>query len=174
MKTLVLGGVRSGKSRLAENMAADFAGPVTYIATAHAGNDAALAQRIAAHRARRPAHWQLVEEPRALAACLRDHGVPGRCLLVDCLTLWLTNLLLSENRDLLRRETAALLQALPEISADIIFVSNESSLGVTPLGALTRDYLDAAGALHQTLAEQCDRVMLVVAGLPFTLKGVTP
>ncbi|MBP6583272.1 MAG: bifunctional adenosylcobinamide kinase/adenosylcobinamide-phosphate guanylyltransferase [Chromatiaceae bacterium] len=172
-RTLILGGVRSGKSRLAERLASEGAGPVTYIATATAG-DGEMAVRIRAHRARRPAHWGLVEEPLHLAEALAAHAAPGHCLLVDCLTLWLTSLLLAEDATLCGREGTALIQVLPTLPGRIILVSNETSLGVMPLGELSRRFGDAAGQLHQDLTPLCDRVILAVAGLPFTLKGAQP
>jgi adenosylcobinamide kinase/adenosylcobinamide-phosphate guanylyltransferase len=170
MKTLILGGVRSGKSRLAERLASESGLPVTYIATATAGDDEMRA-RIAAHRARRPAAWCVVEEPRALAATLHSHAAPDRCLLVDCLTLWLTNLLMAEDPSSLECERAALLDTLPSLPGNIILVSNETNMGVMPLGDLTRRYCDKAGGLHQDLAQICARVILTVAGLPHILKG---
>ena len=170
MRTLILGGARSGKSRLAERMAQESGLAVTYIATAQA-QDAEMAQRIAAHRARRPAHWVLIEETLALADALQAHAAPGRCLLVDCLTLWLTNLLLHSDSAIFDRERAALLAVLPGLPGQIILVSNETGLGVMTLGELTRRYCDEAGWLHQELATQCERVLLTVAGIPLTLKG---
>ena len=170
MRTLILGGARSGKSRLAEKLAHESGLDVTYIATAQA-HDEEMAQRIAVHRARRPERWHSIEEPLALAATLQQHAAPGRCLLVDCLTLWLTNLLLHPDADVFAQERAALLSALPELPGEIILVSNETGMGVVPLGELTRRYCDEAGWLHQELAQCCDRVLLTVAGLPMTLKG---
>jgi len=171
MRTLILGGARSGKSRLAERMAQESRLAVTYIATAQA-QDAEMAQRIDAHRARRPAHWACIEEPFALADVLQAHAAPGRCLLVDCLTLWLTNLLLHPDPAMFDRERAALLAALPELHGQIILVSNETGMGVVPLGDLTRRYCDEAGWLHQELATRCEQVLLTVAGIPLTLKGI--
>ncbi len=168
--TLILGGVRSGKSRLAERLAQDSGLPVTCIATATADDDEMRA-RIAAHRARRPATWSLVEEPFQLAATLHTHAAPDRCLLVDCLTLWLTNLLMSADERALERERAALLETLPHLPGRILLVGNETNMGITPLGALNRRYCDEAGRLHQSLASLCDRVILTVAGLPLVLKG---
>lgn len=170
MKTLILGGVRSGKSRLAERLATESGWPVTCIATATAQDDEMRA-RIAAHRARRPAGWTIVEEPIKLAAMLRAHAAPDRCVLVDCLTLWLTNLLAAEDANALDRERAALLAVLPGLPGRIILVSNETNMGIAPLGELSRRYCDAAGLLHQSLAKICDRVILTVAGLPHILKG---
>ncbi len=170
MKELILGGMRSGKSRLAEQHARESGLPVVYIATATAQDDEMRA-RIAHHQAQRPGHWQLAEEPLALAAALRQHTAADRCVLVDCLTLWLTNLLCLDDEARLRREVDALLEALPGLPGRIIFVSNETGMGVVPLGELTRRYCDEAGRLHQAVAAQCDRVILTVAGLPLMVKG---
>jgi adenosylcobinamide kinase/adenosylcobinamide-phosphate guanylyltransferase len=161
--------VRSGKSRLAEALAQRSNLSVTYIATATAA-DNEMRARIAAHRARRPAGWTVIEEPLALAVALRAHAAEGRCLVVDCLTLWLTNLLLTD-RAVQARECAALLEALPRLPGTLVLVANETSLGIMPLGELTRRFLDEAGTLHQAVAQQCERVVLTVAGLPLILKG---
>ncbi len=170
MKELILGGMRSGKSRLAEQHAHATNLPVTYVATATA-QDEEMRQRIAHHQASRPQHWQLVEEPLALAAALQRHAAKDRCLLVDCLTLWLTNLLCLEDESRLRQETAALLEVLPALPGQLILVSNETGMGVVPLGELTRRYCDEAGRLHQAVAARCDQVIMTVAGLPLILKG---
>ena len=170
MKTLILGGVRSGKSRLAERLAGESGLPVTYIATATAEDDEMRA-RIAAHRAHRPPQWSLVEEPFKLTATLHTHATPDRCLLVDCLTLWLTNLLTDNDATLLEQERDALLNVLPTLPGRVILVSNETNMGVTPMGELSRRYCDEAGRLHQDLARICDRVVLTIAGLPHVLKG---
>ena len=170
MLELILGGARSGKSRLAEQRAADSGLRVTYIATSQA-LDGEMAARIEHHRARRPAHWGLVEEPLALAQVLREQAAPERCLLVDCLTLWLTNLLMLDDAARLAAERQALLETLPELPGRVILVSNETGLGVVPLGELTRRYVDEAGWLHQALAAACQRVTFTVAGLPMVLKG---
>ncbi len=170
MKELILGGMRSGKSRLAEQHAQQSGLSVTYIATATA-QDEEMRQRIAHHQANRPGHWQLVEEPLALAAALQHHAAADHCVLVDCLTLWLTNLLCLEDEARLRQETAALLDVLPRLPGQVILVSNETGMGVVPLGELTRRYCDEAGRLHQAVAARCDQVILTVAGLPLILKG---
>ena len=170
MLQLILGGARSGKSRLAEKLASESRLDVIYIATSQPV-DAELNQRVALHRQRRPEHWGLIEEPLGLSRVLRENAAPDRCLLVDCLTLWLTNLLLLENPERLTLEREALLDCLALLPGEIIFVSNETGLGVVPLGELTRRYVDEAGLLHQALAERCQRVVLTVAGLPLTLKG---
>ncbi|MDY0832652.1 bifunctional adenosylcobinamide kinase/adenosylcobinamide-phosphate guanylyltransferase [Pseudomonas sp. SED1] len=170
MLQLILGGARSGKSRLAEKLATDSGLSVTYIATSQP-LDGEMNARIAHHRERRPAEWGLIEEPIELARVLKENASPNHCLLVDCLTLWLTNLLMLEDPDRLNDEREALLQTLATLPGEIIFVSNETGLGVVPLGELTRRYVDEAGWLHQALAERCQRVVLTVAGLPLTLKG---
>ncbi|VVN06958.1 Bifunctional adenosylcobalamin biosynthesis protein CobP [Pseudomonas fluorescens] len=170
MLQLILGGARSGKSRLAEKLATDSRLKVSYIATSQP-LDGEMNQRIAHHRARRPADWLLIEEPVELARVLRENASAERCLLIDCLTLWLTNLLMLEDNDRLIAEREALLDCLASLPGEIIFVSNETGMGVVPLGELTRRYVDEAGWLHQALAERCQRVVLTVAGLPLTLKG---
>ncbi|MBV2206569.1 MAG: bifunctional adenosylcobinamide kinase/adenosylcobinamide-phosphate guanylyltransferase [Pseudomonas sp.] len=170
MLELILGGARSGKSRLAERLAADSDLAVTYIATSQA-LDGEMAARIVHHRQRRPAHWTLVEEPLQLARVLREQAGAQRCLLVDCLTLWLTNLLMLEDPARLAEERDAFLECLGELPGRVILVSNETGLGVVPLGELTRRYVDEAGWLHQAVAAQAERVTFMVAGLPMTLKG---
>ncbi|HHC73141.1 MAG TPA: bifunctional adenosylcobinamide kinase/adenosylcobinamide-phosphate guanylyltransferase [Thiotrichales bacterium] len=169
MKTLILGGVRSGKSRLAERLATESGLQVVYLATATAG-DAEMRSRIDAHRRHRPPHWSTVEEPLALASTLQALDRPDLCVVVDCLTLWLTNLLM-EGESRLERETRALLEGLPGLEATLVLVGNETGMGVIPASALARLFCDAAGRLHQRLAERCDRVVLTVAGLPHLLKG---
>ena len=170
MLQLILGGARSGKSRLAEKLASDSGLPVTYIATSQP-LDGEMNERVALHRQRRPDHWGLIEEPVELARVLRENAAPAQCLLVDCLTLWLTNLLMLEDSNRLVAERDQLLETLAVLPGEIIFVSNETGMGVVPLGELTRRYVDEAGWLHQALAERCQRVVLTVAGLPLTLKG---
>ncbi|WP_457787514.1 bifunctional adenosylcobinamide kinase/adenosylcobinamide-phosphate guanylyltransferase [Pseudomonas sp. PL-6] len=170
MLELILGGARSGKSRLAEKLAAESGLEVVYIATSQA-LDGEMSARVAQHRARRPAHWALVEEPVALARVLREQAREERCLLVDCLTLWLTNLLLLDDEARLAAERDALLDTLGELPGRILLVSNETGLGVVPMGELTRRYVDEAGWLHQALAERSRRVLFCVAGLPMILKG---
>ena len=172
MLQLILGGARSGKSRLAEKLAADTGLRVIYIATSQP-LDGEMNQRVMSHRQRRPDSWGLVEEPLELARVLREQAAPGHCLLVDCLTLWLTNLLMLDDPQRLALERNAVLDAVAELAGQVIFVSNETGLGVVPMGELTRRYVDEAGSLHQALAERCQRVVLTVAGLPLTLKGAT-
>lgn len=168
---LILGGARSGKSALAERRAAEFAESgleVVYLATAAAG-DEEMARRIAHHRTRRPAHWRTVEECIALAEALRANAAPDRCLLVDCLTLWLSNLLLGPG---LEPERSRLLESLPALPGHVILVSNEVGWGIVPMNELARRFADEQGRLNQAVAAVCDRVTLVAAGLPLTLKDV--
>ncbi|WP_313239763.1 bifunctional adenosylcobinamide kinase/adenosylcobinamide-phosphate guanylyltransferase [Stutzerimonas kunmingensis] len=169
MPELILGGARSGKSRFAERLAAESGLAVTYIATSQP-LDGEMTERIAHHRERRPAHWTLVEEPLQLARVLRAQAAAERCLLVDCLTLWLTNLLMLDDPARLAEERDALLECLDGLPGRILLVSNETGLGVVPLGELTRRYVDEAGWLHQAVAERAQRVTFMVAGLPMTLK----
>ena len=170
MKQLILGGARSGKSTLAERLAESTGLPVLYVATATAG-DQAMEQRIAFHQSRRPATWDLVEEPLALAEVLQEHARPDRCILVDCLTLWLTNMLLSEREPQLQDEMDALMKILPQLPGDILMVSNEVGMGIVPMGELSRRFVDESGWMHQRIAALCERVILTVAGLPHVLKG---
>ncbi len=169
MPELILGGARSGKSRFAERLAAESGLAVTYIATSQP-LDGEMTERIAHHRERRPAHWTLVEEPLQLARVLRAQAAAERCLLVDCLTLWLTNLLMLDDAARLAEERDALLECLDGLPGRILLVSNETGLGVVPLGELTRRYVDEAGWVHQAVAERAQRVTFMVAGLPMTLK----
>jgi adenosylcobinamide kinase/adenosylcobinamide-phosphate guanylyltransferase len=171
VKELILGGVRSGKSHLAETRARQSLREVVYLATARAGDDAGLQQRIREHRERRPADWILIEEPTGLAAALRRHAADHRCVLVECLTLWLTNLLCAQDSGLFAREREAFMESLAGLPGQLILVSNETGLGIIPVGELTRRFVDEAGRLHQELAQICDRVILTVAGLPQFIKG---
>lgn len=184
MKTLLIGGARSGKSALAERLAAESGRTVTVLVTAQPG-DAEMAARIAAHQAQRPAHWRTVEAPLALAAALRQADAPGALLLVDCLTLWLSNLLLADApdsapTDAVRalvpgaawvRERDALLETLPSLQAELLLIGNEVGHGIVPMGALNRLFVDENGRLHQALAARCDRVRWVMAGCALALKG---
>ncbi len=170
--SLVLGGARSGKSTYAEKLATGtlFGGtpkPALYIATAEAG-DVEMATRIMAHRARRGANWTTIETPLALDEAVLANAVAGRPILVDCLTLWLSNLMHAE-RDL---DEAAdeLVRALEGLAAPVVFVSNEVGLGIVPETSLGRAFRDAQGRLNMRMAERADRVILLTAGLPLVLK----
>ena len=172
MKTLVLGGVRSGKSRYAAALARELSMPVTLIATGTA-LDEEMRRRIAAHRRDRDADWTVVEEPVHLAGALIEVSSPDRVIIVDCLTLWLTNLLCAGG-DALRRESSSFLTALPGLPGHCVMVANEVSLGIIPVNELARRFMDEAGDLHQQLAACCDRVVFMVAGLPLTVKAAPP
>lgn len=170
MRQLFLGGVRSGKSLLAEAAVCATGCAVTYIATAQL-LDEEMCARAEKHKARRPQNWRLIEEPIALAEVLRENAAKDRCLLVDCLTLWLSNLL-GENETAARVEIEKLLDLLPELSGETVLVSSEIGLGVVPDNPLARQYADRLGELNQAVAERCERVVLAVAGLPHILKDV--
>jgi adenosylcobinamide kinase/adenosylcobinamide-phosphate guanylyltransferase len=170
MKTLILGGVRSGKSRYAAELARARTGPVTLIVTARV-QDEEMASRVAAHRASRPADWVVVEEPMQLAAALLNAANPDRLVIVDCLTLWLSNLLCGEDEAALLRESIALLEAVPRLPGSCVLVTNEVGFGIIPANALARRFADEAGLLHQRLAALCDRVVLMAAGLPLNIKS---
>ncbi|WP_067516453.1 bifunctional adenosylcobinamide kinase/adenosylcobinamide-phosphate guanylyltransferase [Endozoicomonas ascidiicola] len=172
MIELILGGARSGKSKLAEKKAAESGLEVIYIATATV-HDGEMADRVEHHRAQRPDHWAVIEEPLLLAKTLKEQANDNRCLLVDCLTLWMTNLLCHENPDVFHEQRAELLSCLKALKGLVIFVSNEVGMGIVPMGELTRKFCDETGRLHQNLAEQADRVVLTVAGLPHVLKDET-
>lgn len=173
VKTLILGGVRSGKSRYADELARTAGHPVTVIATA-AAQDEEMSRRIEAHRSHRSPEWTVIEEPVRLAGALRRADTPPRAVIIDCLTLWLSNLLCGEDPEALERETASFLKLLPEITSDCLLVSNEVGFGIIPANALARRFGDEAGALHQRLASICDRVVLMVAGLPLSIKAAAP
>jgi adenosylcobinamide kinase/adenosylcobinamide-phosphate guanylyltransferase len=168
LTTLVLGGARSGKSRLAEGLCESQSGPCVYLATGQA-HDPEMAERIAAHQARRGGRWETLEAPLDLVPALRTAASPGRAVLVDCLTLWLSNLLHAE-RDA-QAEGAALAQALPRLQGPVVLVSNEVGLGIVPDNALARRFRDLAGRLHQEVAAACEQVVFTAAGLPLTLKS---
>lgn len=176
---LILGGARSGKSRTAEQRATASGLAVTVIATAEA-LDAEMAVRIHRHQADRPTHWRTLEEPIELAAALEREAAADHCVIVDCLSLWLSNLLadadsLTPGADaqalpLFRRERDALLACLPSLPGHVILVANEVGLGLVPETALGRLFRDEAGRLNQAVAALCPRVVFVAAGLPLVLK----
>ncbi|MET0083780.1 MAG: bifunctional adenosylcobinamide kinase/adenosylcobinamide-phosphate guanylyltransferase [Sedimenticola sp.] len=170
MKELIIGGARSGKSALAERLAQESGSDIVYLATATADDDE-MAERIRLHQQRRSENWTLVEEPLYLAEALITHARENRLVLVDCLTLWITNLLLHEDAGLFQRERDALLETLHGLPGRQLFVSNEVGMGIVPMGELSRRFQDEAGWLNQAMAERCDRVILTVAGLPHYLKG---
>lgn len=166
--TLILGGRRAGKSQYAQHCAAA-AAAVCVIVTAEV-HDAEMAARVAQHQADRPAHWQTVEAPFELTEALWAHAQVGRTVVVDCLTLWLTNHLLNKPHQL-AQTIDALLACVASLPGDILLVSNEVGWSVVPDNALARQFADEVGRLHQRLAACCDQVVLVVAGLPLQIKG---
>lgn len=184
-RTLVFGGARSGKSAYAEKLASESGKDVVYIATAQAG-DGEMALRIAHHRDQRPSCWTTVEEPLALAATVEQWAAPQRLILVDCLTLWLSNLMFDGATDYpevgaivlpprFHEQRAALLAALDSAAGaagDIVLVSNEVGMGIVPYGAVSRAFTDEAGRLNQAVAAVCDRAVFVAAGLPLVLKEI--
>ncbi len=165
---LVLGGARSGKSAYAEKLVMESGLAAVYVATAVAG-DAEMAERIAEHRARRGPDWKTVEAPDRLEAALDAEAGEGRAVLVDCLTLWLSNLMLA-NADIEAR-TKRLVETAKAASGLRVCVSNEVGLGVVPDNALGRRFRDAQGRLNQAVAAAADAVVFMAAGLPLTLKG---
>lgn len=166
MKELILGGARSGKSAYAEKSALATGKTPVYVATGWS-DDPEMAARIDRHRADRGDRWLLVEEPLHLAQALLAVDGGDRVLVVDCLTLWLSNCLHMGDWQAARNR---LLQVLPQLRADLFIVSNEVGSGIVPLGELPRRFVDESGWLHQALAQVCERVTLVVAGLPLALK----
>ena len=189
---LIIGGARSGKSSLAERYAKSSNLPVTYIATAQAF-DSEMQQRIAQHQSDRPEHWQLVESPLLLAKTIEsvvENSQQDICILVDCLTLWLSNSLCKPNVEAdhtsecnldywqqEKQQFLAQLESIKQRSSDekqrveIILVSNEVGHGIVPMGELSRQFVDQAGWLHQAIAKVADDVEFVMAGLPLSLKS---
>lgn len=165
--TLLLGGARSGKSRLAEQLAEKRSGRLVYIATAEAWDDEMKA-RIAEHRSRRGDRWHSLEAPIAVAEVLRALPPDTGAVLVDCLTLWLSNLM-HAGRDI-AAETAGLLTALTAVGFPVLLVSNEVGLGIVPDNRLARDFRDAQGRLNQAVAQAADHAIFMAAGLPLVLK----
>lgn len=170
MIEFILGGARSGKSQCAEARAQAGGKVCRYIATAQAG-DAEMVARIRLHREQRSGFELTIEEPLALARVLTEHMDESRCLLVDCLTLWLTNLMLADDPATFAHERAQLFDVLAQARGHIIFVSNEVGQGIVPMDALSRRFVDESGRLHQELARVADNVFFMTAGLPQLLKG---
>jgi adenosylcobinamide kinase / adenosylcobinamide-phosphate guanylyltransferase len=169
MRTLVLGGVRSGKSRYAQALAQAQAGPVTVLVTA-SPDDAEMARRIEAHRARRPSQWHVVEERLALSAVLTRVAAPDHFVIIDCLTLWLSNLMCCDDPPRLQTEFAGLIETWSKLPGEVVAVSNEVGLGIMPVNDLARRFADLAGELHQALAARSERVVTMVAGIPVRVK----
>jgi len=171
----IIGGARSGKSAFAEKMASSLELPVTYIATAQVYDDE-FSQRVAHHKTRRPAHWQLLEAPFDLAKHLSAQDAPETCIIVDCLTLWLAQCICPNcdkpaQENLWQTEKQALLDTLPNMQAAVFIVSNEVGMGIVPLGEINRQFQDEQGRLNQDVAKVADNVSFIAAGLPLKLKG---
>ncbi|WP_413283509.1 bifunctional adenosylcobinamide kinase/adenosylcobinamide-phosphate guanylyltransferase [Vibrio sp. MA40-2] len=166
---LVIGGARSGKSSYAEQVAKQSEKPVIYIATSEV-RDEEMAQRVAMHKAQRPSEWLVIEEPLELAETLKEYSRKDNCLLVDCLTLWLTNCLFSESATEWSDYKANFLQVIEQLPGQVLLVTNEVGCGVVPMGDMSRRFVDEAGWLHQAIAERVAKVTLVTAGLPLALK----
>lgn len=164
---LVLGGARSGKTRFAQEQTERLPGELFYLATAQA-LDEEMADRISRHQAERGARWRTVEAPIDLAGAIRSHSEPGNVLLVDCLTLWLSNLMLAELDPV--PAIQGLLAAIADVPGKIILVSNEVGLGIVPDNALARRFRDSAGIVNQTIAQIVSSVIFVTAGLPIVVK----
>ncbi|MGN6550912.1 MAG: bifunctional adenosylcobinamide kinase/adenosylcobinamide-phosphate guanylyltransferase [Pararhizobium sp.] len=165
---LVLGGARSGKSAFAEGLVAGSGLEKLYLATGRAF-DGEMAARIGLHRERRGASWTTIEEPLELAGALEAASTAERIVLVDCLTLWLTNLMMAE-RDI-EAALDAMVATLPRLAGPVVLVSNEVGLGIVPENRMARDFRDHAGRLHQKIAALADEVYFVAAGLPLRMKG---
>jgi adenosylcobinamide kinase/adenosylcobinamide-phosphate guanylyltransferase len=164
---LLVGGARSGKSRIAQTRAEAVGGELVYVATGQALDDEMTA-RIARHRSERGAQWRTVEAPLELPDAIRREGARDRVLLVDCLTLWLSNLMLGHHD--VEAATAALLDVLATTSATVLLVSNEVGMGIVPENALARRFRDEAGRLNQRVAAAASEVLLVAAGLAIRMK----
>ncbi|MCV2401885.1 bifunctional adenosylcobinamide kinase/adenosylcobinamide-phosphate guanylyltransferase [Marinomonas sp. C2222] len=170
MKHLVLGGVRSGKSAFAQQEVAASGKNVSYIATSQIF-DEEMANRVKLHQESRPADWNVIEEPLELARVLNSLNDPQQAVIVECLTLWLTNLLCLEDEARLEIEKTALLEVVSHFKGDLVLVSSEVGLGIMPMNSLARRFADEAGLLNQKLANLTNRVTLVAAGLPMSLKS---
>ena len=165
--TLVLGGARSGKSAFAEGMVAGHRRGCVYLATAEIHDDE-MKERVRLHKARRDAQWRTVEAPLELAQALVAETEQGAAILVDCLTLWLSNLMHKERDPAV--ETSALLKALGQVGGPVVFVANEVGLGIVPDNRLAREFRDHAGRMNQRIAAEADAVFFIAAGLPMKLK----
>ncbi len=167
----ITGGARSGKSRLAEDLALGYGAPLGYLATGSAG-DAEMAERIARHRARRGPAWMTIEEPLDLVGAIRTHEGSVKALLVDCVTLWLTNLLLQHgDAGQALGEVHSLTRLMAELKTPLILVSNEVGMGIVPDNSLARVFRDLAGEANELLARAADEVYVMFSGLPLKLKG---
>jgi adenosylcobinamide kinase / adenosylcobinamide-phosphate guanylyltransferase len=170
---LILGGVRSGKSRYAQQLASDDGGRVLFLATAEARDDE-MKQRITKHKSSRPASWATIEEPLDIASALKPRAATADVVVIDCITVWISNLLLRENgviEDEVMAEIDKLLNAYKRSKASYIIVSGEVGMGIVPEYPLGRIFRDLLGLANQRLAAKADRVVLMVAGIPVVVKG---
>lgn len=165
--TFILGGARSGKSKFAEDLVLKTGQKPVYLATGRAFDDE-MVSRIESHQERRGTSWQTVEEPLALVDALQDASYPGNIVLVDCLTLWITNLMMAQAN--VMRECKGLVRFLNQAEVPIVLVSNEVGQGIVPENKMAREFVDLAGLVHQEVASTCKNVYMVVAGLPQKLK----
>ena len=173
MNTLVLGGAKSGKSLFAETLAIQSTKELVYIATAQS-HDNEMEQRISLHQQRRVeqnVNWMTIDEPIALSKVIQQESFNNRLILIDCLTLWLSNLLFALDEKQRQAEIDDLFECLAGCQAELVFVSNETGLGIVPMNQLSRQFIDLSGKLHQQMAQVSDRVIMIVAGLPLVLKG---
>jgi Adenosyl cobinamide kinase/adenosyl cobinamide phosphate guanylyltransferase len=168
--SLILGGARSGKSRYAEKLATDSHKEVIYVATATAF-DEEMQARITHHRQQRNPEWFSVEEPLHLPEIIHEYSSASRCLLVDCLTLWMNNILFMTPDMSPSHYVDRLVQTCRTTPGELIFVANEVGLGVIPMGKISRQFVDESGRLNQRMAEIADHVTFIAAGLPMTLKS---
>lgn len=166
--SFVLGGARSGKSSYAEKLVEGSGLQPVYLATGRAF-DTEMESRISIHRDSRGSEWETVEEPLDLVGALQKHAIHDRFVLVDCLTLWITNLMMAEQN--IANETETLVAALPQLSGQVVFVSNEVGLSIVPENRMAREFRDHAGFLHQAVASVADEVYFIAAGLPLKMKG---
>jgi adenosylcobinamide kinase/adenosylcobinamide-phosphate guanylyltransferase len=166
-----LGGARSGKSAYAEALAASHRGERFYIATAEV-SDTEMSERIKHHQVRRGSSWRTIEAPLDLVSALRTSDSPDRFVLVDCITVWISNLMFHQRA--IETEIATLCEAVSTVRGHVVIVSNEVGSGIVPDNALARAFRDEAGRANQALAAAADEVVLVVAGLPLTLKPAKP
>jgi adenosylcobinamide kinase/adenosylcobinamide-phosphate guanylyltransferase len=169
--TFITGGARSGKSRLAEELCSKMGEPLLYIATATPG-DGEMAARIARHQSRRGPDWQTIEEPCELTAVLAGHDGWFKSVLVDCITLWLTNLLCCGDSDeMILARVRDLAAVIKPLQTPVIFVSNEVGMGIVPENELARRFRDLAGEANEILAAAADEVYVMFSGLPLKIKG---
>jgi adenosylcobinamide kinase/adenosylcobinamide-phosphate guanylyltransferase len=167
----ITGGARSGKSRFAEELARDFSGPKAYLATAQA-LDAEMTERIRRHRESRPPDWETLEEPIRVAECIEGHGDFFDLILLDCLTLWISNLMMAgRSEENILGVGDRLIQACRRVNGSVILVGNEVGMGIVPENPQARTFRDLSGLIQQKIALAADEVFFMVSGLPQKIKG---